>query len=543
MKTLLNNNHDAEQADHTQADESASVASTKSRRLVVIAASLIALGIIVVLWFAFRQSKPTTSTQPSHAEKGQSSGAMAGMKMEGSSTAPAAEEVPKSIFVAPERQQLIGVKTAPAARRSLVKEIRAVGKVAYDETKVTHIHTKVNGYVEEVFADFVGEPVTKGKPLFTIYSPDLLATQEEFLLALKSRKTLSDSQFQWVSQGSDDLLEASRRRLKLWDVTDKEIEALEKDGKVKRAVTIVSPVSGIVTERAAYHHGKYVTPEMDLYTIVDLSTVWIVAEVYEYEQAYIREGQTAEVEFPYEGSSKPLRGKVSFVYPFVDPKTRTVKVRMEFPNPNMTLRPDTFFNVKLKTNLAAQITVPEDAVLDTGAQQYVFVDLGDGYFEPRPVKIAAMADGYATIEKGLKADERVVTAANFILDSESRLKGVFANMGKPSEPGAATGTAAARLKVEFMEPKEAKVGNNAVRLMVKDTAGQPVENAEVNLKVLMPQMGSMPPMSTSSALQPQGGGIYVGTVEIPMAWTWEATVTVKKDGKTLGVAQSNITAR
>lgn len=541
MKTLLNQDH-AEETDRAEMESEAAGVSTRSKRFAIAAALLIVGAIVIGLWFASKHSKPAASAAQAGSES-KGSADMAGMKMEGSSAGASAEEVPKTIFVAPERQQLIGVKTAAVTRRPLVKEIRAVGKVGFDETKITHIHTKVNGYVDEVFANFVGVPVNKGEPLFTIYSPDLVATQEEFLLALRSRKTLSESQFPWVSEGSGDLLEASRRRLKLWDVTDQDIEALEREGKVKRALTMVSPVSGIVTERAAYHHGRYVSPDMDLYTIVDLSTAWILADVYEYEIPYIRDGQTAEIEFPYETSTKPLRGKVSFVYPFVDPKTRTVKVRMEFPNPNLALRPDMFFNVRLRTNLGPQIAVPEDAVLDTGKQQYVFVDQGDGYFEPRPVKVGASADGYAAIVMGLKPDERVVTAANFILDSESRLKGVFANMGKPSAQTSGTGTATARLKVDFLEPKEAKVGNNAVRLMVKDPSGQPVDGAEVRLKVFMQQMGSMPPMSTNSTLQSQGGGVYVGTVEIPMAWTWEATVTVKKDGKTLGVAQSNITAR
>src|SRR5262249_12421344 len=173
------------------------------------------------------------------------------------------------IYIAPERQQLIGVKTASAEMKSITKEIRTVGRVAYDETKITHVHTKVSGFIEDVFADYVGKPVKAGEPLFTIYSPDLLATPQEYLLALKSNALLKDSSFPWVSSGSNNLVGAAKQRLLLWDITPQEIQTLEQSGEVKRALTSQSHVSGVVTERQAYHHGRYVTPEMDLYTIVD----------------------------------------------------------------------------------------------------------------------------------------------------------------------------------------------------------------------------------------------------------------------------------
>ncbi|MBI3950362.1 MAG: efflux RND transporter periplasmic adaptor subunit [Acidobacteria bacterium] len=458
-------------------------------------------------------------------------------------TAPGAPTA-NAIFIAPERQQLIGVRSVPAALKPLVKEIRAVGKVAYDETKLTHIHTKVNGYIEEVFVDYVGKVVKKGDPLFTIYSPELVATQEEYLLALRGQEYLGDSSFDHVARGSKSLLEATRKRLLLWDITEEEIEILQKEGKAKRELTIYSPVSGIVTERAAYHHGRYVNPEMDLYTIVDLSTVWVIAEVYEYELPFVKVGQTAEIEFPYTSRQESLRGKVTYLYPYLDPKTRTAKVRFEFLNPDFVLKPDMFFNVKLKINLGEQLVVPEDAVLDTGTEQYVFVDKGDGYFEPRAVQLSAEAGGYYAIESGLKPGERVVTAANFILDSESRLKGAFANMGKPGMQEMSKATApASNLKIELMEPKLAKVGQNTIRLVVKDASGNPVTDAEVEVTLFMPQMGSMAPMTSKAMLNHLGNGEYAGTIDIAMAWTWQTTVTVKRAGQTLGSMQTNITAR
>lgn len=449
-----------------------------------------------------------------------------------------------TIFIAPQRQQLIGVRSVPATVRPLAKEIRAVGKVMFDETKLTHIHTKVTGYIEEVFVDFVGKPVKRGERLFTIYSPEMVSTQHEYLIALRGQKYLKDSPYAEIASGANSLVGAARERLRLWDVSEAEIEALEKEGKVKRALTIHSPVNGIVTERMAYHHGRYVNPEMDLYTIVDLSTVWVQAEIYEYELPYVKEGQMADVEFPYASGAKTLRGKVTFLYPYLNAKTRTAQVRMEFANPDLTLRPEMFLNVKLRIHLGNLLVVPEDALLDTGTEQYVFVDRGEGYFEPRAVKVGAEAGGFYAIESGLRAGERVVTAANFILDSESRLKGAFANMGKPSRPETRKPAVTRQnLIVEVREPKQAKVGKNTLLLTVRDAAGNPVEDAEVALTISMPQMGSMPPMSSRTVLAHRGKGEYAGTIEVPMAWTWQTTVTVSKGGKMLGTVQTSISAR
>lgn len=448
------------------------------------------------------------------------------------------------IFIAPERQQLIGVKTAAVERRSLIREIRAVGKIAFDETKITHIHTKVAGFIEEVFIDYLGKPVRRGQPLFTIYSPDLVATQEEYLLALKSNRTLKDSSFDWISSGSHNLLEAASKRLKLWDVSDEEVRELEKSGQAKRALTIYSPVNGIVTQRAAYHHGKYVTPEMELYTLVDLSTVWILGEVYEYELPYIRVGQNVRVEVPFNGGARDRTGRIAFISPTLEPKTRTAEIRLEFPNPDLSLRPDMFVQFKTQVTLGSQLAVPVDAVLDTGSEQYVFVDKGQGYFEPRQVKAGAEAGGYYAILSGLNAGERVVTAANFILDSESRLKGAFAAMGAPSTVQVGQEAAGPQnLQVEVLEPRTAKTGMNSVRVRLKDASGEAMPDAEVNISIFMPQMGSMAPMRSAAKLKPMGGGEYAGQLEFPVAWTWETTVTAKKEGKMVGSAKTTITAR
>src|SRR6202140_1662575 len=366
-----------------------------------------------------------------------------------------------AIFVPPEKQQLIGMRSVPAEMGTLTKEIRIVGKVSYDETRVTHIHSKVSGYIEEVFADSVGKPVRAGDPLFTIYSPDLVATEQDFLLALKSRELLRMSTVASAAQGSENLIAAARERLRLWDVTDQEIQRLETEGKMKRAITVYSPVTGVVMERAAYHHGTFVDPSKDLFTIVDLSRIWGLGEAYETDLPFIRTGQAAEIELPYSGGGKKIRGRVDFIYPFLDPKSRTAQVRMEFANPNLSLRPEMFTNISMSVSIGRQVLVPQDAVMDTGSEQYVFIDKGDGYVQPRRIKVSAEAGEKVGIEQGLKAGERVVTGANFVVDSESRLKGALGGMGTPSQAPAGAGAGANQnVSVEVLDPKTAKTGMN-----------------------------------------------------------------------------------
>jgi membrane fusion protein, copper/silver efflux system len=458
-------------------------------------------------------------------------------------TAPSSTTQDNAVFVAPEKQQLIGMRSVAAEAGVLTKEIRIAGKVSYDETRVTHIHSKVSGYIEEVFANSVGKPVRAGEPLFTIYSPDLVATEQEYLLAIKSRDVLKASTVDSAVRGSENLIAAARERLRLWDVSEQEIQSLENEGKVKRAITVYSPVSGVVTERAAYHHGTFVDPSKDLFTIVDLSHVWVLGEVYEADLPFVRPGQSVEIELPYSGSRK-IRGRVSFIYPFLDPKTRTVQVRMEFPNSDLSLKPEMFTNINMAISMGRQVLVPGDAVMNTGIEQYVFVDIGNGYLQPRKVKVSAEAGERAGIQEGLKAGEKVVTGANFIVDSESRLKGALAGMGAPSPaPAGAAPAAGAAIAVDVLEPKTAKTGMNPIRLLLKDASGNSITGAQVDVELFMPQMGAMPPMTSKARLSESGGGVYSGQIEFQMAWTWQTTVTVRKDGGVIGVARTSITSR
>ncbi|HVP50490.1 MAG TPA: efflux RND transporter periplasmic adaptor subunit [Terriglobales bacterium] len=339
---------------------------------------------------------------------------------------PAASMVAGSVMIAADRQQLIGVRTADVKRETMVREIRTSGQVAADETRIAHVHVKVSGFVDKVFVDYIGQLIRKGQPLFTLYSPDLVATQQEYLIAKQSEKTLGSSPYPEVAQGSQSLLHTARERLKLWDISDEQIRKLDEKGEVSRTLTFYSPVTGFVTDRKAFPQTS-VTPDTELYTVSDLSTIWVNADIFEYEVPFVKVGQRAEIALSYY-PGKTLAGRVSFIYPTADPATHTVKVRMEFPNPGFQLKPQMFAEVALKVNYGNQLVVPQEAVLDSGREQSVFVARDGGHFEPRKVAIGAKVDGKAVVLSGLKEGETVVTSGNFLVDSESRLRSAMAAM-------------------------------------------------------------------------------------------------------------------
>ncbi len=327
---------------------------------------------------------------------------------------------PGAVQISPARQQLMGVTTALAEYRPVEKTIRTVGQVAIDETRLADVRVKVNGWIQKVFVDYTWQAVKKGDPLFTIYSPDLLATEQEYLLALRARKTLGASPYQEVSLGTESLLDAARHRLALWDLTDAQIAQMEETGKAPHEITFYAPASGFVMDRKAYPN-QYVTPDTELYKLVDLSRVWVQADVYEFEMPSISLGQAATLTT----ESLPgvaIQGKLAYVNPEVKADTRTGTVRIEIPNPNLKLKPGMFANVELHKSFGRQLTVPVDALLDSGARQVVFVDLGQGAFAPRDVTVGERMPDYVAILSGLRAGERVVTRANFLIDSESNLR-------------------------------------------------------------------------------------------------------------------------
>lgn len=381
-----------------------------------------------------------TMAMDSDAEMAMPGGEMAGMPMPAAAdehaghdvaaapvaAAPAGEMPADAVMITPERQQLIGVRTAPVMAEDVVRTIRTVGNVEYDETKVAHIHTRVTGWIERLLVDFTGKLVQKGQPLLEIYSPQLVSTQEEYLLALRGQESLGASAYPEVASTSRSLLEATRRRLLLWDITPEQIAELEARREPRTSLTLYSPIDGHVIHKNAYE-GQHVGPDSQLFTIADLSEVWLMADIYESELQFVRLGQRATATLSYE-PDRVFRGVVDYIYPYLAGDARTAKVRVALPNPDGILKPDMFANVELTVRQGRSLTVPEDAVIDTGERQVVFLVLEGGHFLPREVLAGNRFDGKLQILEGLVEGDVVVSGAAFLVDSESKLRSSLRGM-------------------------------------------------------------------------------------------------------------------
>ena len=390
--------------------------------------------LLVLSWVIFGCGKgKETTTHQGHKEEVKQEAKkaddmeMKGLTMESIQKGGKVQEVaPGTVQISPEKQQLIGVKFGIVEMRPLEKVIRTVGRIDYDEKRIVTVSPKIGGWIEDLYVDFTGRFVKQGEPLLTIYSPELVSTQEEYLIALRAKRDLSKSPFPEVAGSGDSLAESAKRRLKLWDINDDQIKALEESGQAKKTLTLYSPFSGFVLEKAAYK-GMNVMSGVALFKLADLSVVWLIADVYEYELPFVRLGQQASVQL----ASMPgetFTGRAVYIYPSLNPETRTAKVRFELPNSHGKLKPEMYANVEIKVHLGQKLTVPESAIIDTGLRQLAIVDKGNGYFEPREVKVGSKMNNYYEVIKGLKAGERVVTSANFLIDSESKLKEAVGGM-------------------------------------------------------------------------------------------------------------------
>ena len=333
---------------------------------------------------------------------------------------------PGAIYVSPERQQLIGVQYGVAEITRGVYAIRAVGRIALDETRVARVHSRIEGWIDQVYVNFVGQQVQKGQSLLTVYSPEMVATQQELLLALKSKDLMKSSSLRSALANSDSLLAATRKRLELWELSEDQIQEVARTGKPITNVTLHAPMTGYVIARNAFPKQR-ITPDTELYAIVDLSRVWVMADVFEYEAPRVRLGQRATISLSYV-PGRPIPAHVSYIQPQVDPVSRTLKIRLEAENPNLLLKPDMYVDVELRVDMPPRITVPADAVLDSGLKRTVFVDRGNGFLEPREVETGERTGDRIEIRKGLRVGERIVTSGNFLIDSESQLQLATAGM-------------------------------------------------------------------------------------------------------------------
>ncbi|MDH3252062.1 MAG: efflux RND transporter periplasmic adaptor subunit, partial [Ignavibacteria bacterium] len=321
------------------------------------------------------------------------------------------------VVIDPVTMQNMGVQTTPVKMVDLSRVIRTVGYLDYNEEKLQRINIKFAGWVEKLYVDQTGQQVRKGQPMLSIYSPDLVATQEEYLLALKNAKKLEGSTFSDVLSGSASLLESTRRRLLYWDISETQLKQLEDRGVVSKTMTLFAPAGGVVIDKMV-EEGMRVLPGMDLYRIADLSTIWVYGQIYEYEVPWVKVGQPVEVSLAY-NPGKTFTGKLDFIYPYLDQKARDVKVRFVLSNPGLELKPKMYADVRLEAKIGEKVTaIPTDAVIRTGKRNVVFVEKGGGKFEPRDVLLGPEGqNSLVQVLAGLQEGENIVTSAQFMIDS------------------------------------------------------------------------------------------------------------------------------
>ncbi|NGZ97154.1 MAG: hypothetical protein CV089_13730 [Nitrospira sp. WS110] len=570
----------------------------RKQRVVGVAVVSVFVG-IAAGFFAAHRMMGNRSEMTGHEMEGLSMKGMADMgdmkgmpmdgapSMRGQASMPGMSDDPSGAVAVPAvARQLIGVRSAVVTHATLDEEIRTVGTVGYDERGFTQVTLKTSGWVRKVFVDSIGRPVRKDEPLFTLYSPDLLATQEEYLLALKTRAQLAESPLDDAKANADTLVASTRERLRLWDVTDTQIAALEHRGKAEPILTVYAPASGIVMKRDALP-GTYVEPGTILYEIADLSTVWIYADIYESEVVTTKVGQPATVTVAaYPGET--FRGTVAYIYPTVNTQARTVQVRLEFPNRELKLKPGMYGNVTLQTDAVRTLVVPKEAVLNTGLRQLVFMDRGQGRYEPASVKLGRRSQDVVEVMEGLKEGDQIVTSANFLLDAESKLasaasmQGMMGRIGmgdwqmrgayeakmegmegmsgmqgmegmsgmKGMEempgmkhmsgmPGMDSGSAKAISETRKVAghvltfttlPEIPKAGEVLLKLRVTNQSGKPVTNAQVLFVYTMPMPGMTDSKVTARHTK---DGLYEGKVMFGMGGTWVVTATVTIPGQPL----------
>ena len=323
------------------------------------------------------------------------------------------------IHLTAEEGERAGVRTSEVELRQLQKEIQTVGKIDYDEKRLAFVSARVAGRIDKLFVNFTGMIIRKGQPLLEIYSPDLVTTQQEYLLALTTLEKVQQSPRQEIIDGAKAMVEASKRRLLLWGITEEQIAELKERRQPLIHMTIYSPIAGTVIEKKAIE-GKYVQIGDSLYTIADLSSVWMLADIYEYELSWVKLGQPVEVMTP-SYPERPFKGRITFINPVMESETRTVKIRAEVPNPDGKLKPGMFVNAKVVAPTRPMLVVPASAILDAGIRKFDWVEQGHGRYERREVKVGPTVNGYAPVLEGLSQGEKVVTAANFLIDSQAQL--------------------------------------------------------------------------------------------------------------------------
>ncbi len=451
------------------------------------------------------------------------------------------------IQLTPQRMQSIGIVLGKVESKPVNSELRFYGNVQVDERRQAYVQTRFAGWIRKVYADATGNFIGKGQPLFTIYSPDLVSTEQEYLIAKKNSESLQRSGVSGVASGAASLLTAAKERLLQWEVSPSEIEKLDQGGKPITDLTIYSPVSGYITDKKALPN-MYVQPETMLYTVADLSDVWVLAQVFQSDAGKIKPGDSAEITVDaYPG--RVFNGRVDYLLPQIDMNTRTLPVRLVFPNPGLKLRPGMYVNVRAKLPMGRQLVVPASAAFHSGTKNLLFVYQGEGSIEPREVEFGPQVGDQIVVSKGLKADEQIVTSANFLIDSEAQLQAA-AGAFVPPPPGAgqaASMNAPAQQQANAeltTEPQPPHKGSNIVRVKLTGQDGKPIAGANVTVTfymAAMPAMG-MAAMKTAINTTDKGGGVYEGKGNLGSGGTWQVSIRAQQNGQTIANKQLTVNA-
>ncbi len=507
--------------------------------------------VAAALWWRLNQKAPIGAGQQMAAPAKTENAAqpnMPGMAMSEAPATPAQSEVPLApIQLTPQRMQSIGVQIGQVEYKAVSDELRFYGNVQANERRLAYVQTRFAGWIRQVYADATGDFVRKGQPLFTIYSPDLVTTEQEYLLAKTNAAALHQSTVNGVASGAESLFGAAKERMLQWEIPPSEIAKLDATGKVITNLTINSPVSGYVTEKNALPN-MYVQPDTKLYTVADLSEVWVLAQVFQNDAGKIKPGDPAEVTVDaYPG--KVFAGRVDYVLPQVDTMTRTLPVRLVFANPGLKLRPGMYVNVGLKLPLGRQLTVPASAVFHSGTRSLIFAYSGDGNIEPREIELGPRVGDRQVIVKGTRAGEQIVTSANFLIDSEAQLQAA-AGAFTPPPPGAGGAAAMnaptqAQATVELTtDPNPPHKGSNTVRVKLTSQNGQPIPGAQVTVTFFMPAMAAMgmSAMKTVVNASDKGSGMYEGKGDLGSGGTWQVTVTAMQNGQAIATKHLTVNA-
>jgi RND family efflux transporter MFP subunit len=454
------------------------------------------------------------------------------------------EPVLGPIQLSPQRMQEIGVATALVEMKDVSDELQVPGSVAMDERSVSYVQTRFPGWIRNVFANATYQYVKKGQRLFTIYSPDLVSTEQEYLLARQNQKTVSEHMHGTPADEGNWLLQAAAERLRRYNIPETEIAQLEKSGAASHEIAVDSPASGYIIERNALPNA-YVQPETKLYTIADLSTVWVYANVFQTAVGRLKRGDRAQVSVDAYPDRK-FNARIEQILPDVDTATRTVRVRLVLSNPGLMLKPGMYVNVNIAAPLGRQLVIPASGVLQTGARQIAFIDHGQGALEPREIETGPKLNDSVVVLKGLQSGDRIVSSANFLVDSEAQLQGSMGGFAptKPEGP-APTPTYADRVQIDFRtSPSPPQKGQNSVIVRLTGADGKPVAGAQITATFFMPAMPAMgmAAMHTTATLIDRGDGSYEASLKLDSGGTWQVTITAKRDGQVIGTKQMSVSA-